>query len=212
MYLNIKSKLLTYYYNLKRNYNIYIMIEKNNNWEKIDKIENNFIYYKNNKISLNLIKIFVISYQNGELLDYYGEIDFFPEKLHDTNNPGLISDNIINFSDVDFSNNILDIKHIKNTKHPRKDYYSTIIKNNSNKSIKVIKFGGYTKNENKLYLKNVINSLYSNEQFNEWFYVKNNGWIKSEEEVNDPNNYGGNDGYWIYFCENELGHKFIIGK
>lgn len=206
------TKSLNYYYGLNLNYNIYIIISKLcNNWIKIDKIENDHVYFQEKRIHLKEITAFVVACKNGELLDCSDKIDFLPDDVYEIFDTGLVDDKTINFADIDISENILEIKHISNPEHPKKKYYITKIKNRTDKSIKVIKFGGYYKDDNKLILNNVIDSLYSNEHFNVWYSVKNNGWIDSGEEVYDPNNFGPS-GFWIYFCENEFGDKFIIGS
>lgn len=123
----------------------------------------------------------------------------------------LIENKKLNIKEVDFTSNILEISHIKNKKHPYKKYYITQIRNNLDHKVKITKFGGYYIEGNYLILNNIIDSYYSHEQFNEWYFVKNNGWISPNEVVSDPNNYGG-QGNWIYFCEDEKGNTFIIGK
>jgi len=52
-------------------------------------------------------------------------------------------------------------------------------------------------------------SYYSGKQFQNWYGVKESGWIDPGETVIDNDNYGGKSGIWIYFGETEDGEEFI---
>ena len=53
--------------------------------------------------------------------------------------------------------------------------------------------------------------FYSDEEFREWYGLKNAQWILPNETATDPNNYGGRPVLWAYFGETEDGEPFVAG-
>lgn len=205
-------KLLKYYYSLPHRYNYFIKKPKDSRWYKMDVLEERSVLIEGERIPLGKIKALVVSYESGELIDEYGKFNDLPEGVEELRDSGIKSDKRVGFNRVDLGSSIIEIKNIKNKRHPSKYHYITEITNRSDSPIQVIKFAGYTLVNNRQTFQTDFNSIYSQSQFNDWFDVNEKGWIEPGETVSDPNNYGSGNAYWLYFCKNREGDDFIIGK
>ncbi|MEZ4370078.1 MAG: hypothetical protein R3B07_04605 [Polyangiaceae bacterium] len=93
-----------------------------------------------------------------------------------------------------------------------KDHYQTTLTNIGSESFRVTKFGAFTWDGRHYQLSTIGARFFSAEEFQEWYGTPADGWIKSGESVTDPNNYGGRDAKWTYFCETPNGVRFLVGR
>ncbi|MDP6111082.1 MAG: hypothetical protein QGG53_04370, partial [Planctomycetota bacterium] len=91
------------------------------------------------------------------------------------------------------------------------DYYSTTIENISAVRIRVLRFGGFSKQWNSYRLNTINGDYFSDDEFINWYDAPLDGWIEPGESVCDPNNYGGDDCYWVYYFKTEGGEEFAAG-
>ena len=89
-------------------------------------------------------------------------------------------------------------------------YYSTTLTNVSKHRIRCHAFGAYRKTADGFKLFTVTGTLFSANQFEEWYGVRRGGWIAPDETVCDPSNYG-RDCVWVYHCETDQNLKFHAG-
>lgn len=201
---------IEYYISLNRNYSIYISGKQKSEWEKvIDKTDNFYITDKG-KVKKTNIKKYCVLYPSGEILNISHNSLNIPEEAY------WIADNDIadfkEFSESEVTLNSNDVCiNMKESKNPQSAYYTTEIKNNLNVRIFPIAFGDYIKKDKKYLLNNVINTVYSDIQFKNWYNCKNE-YLAPGEIVFDPNNYGDNDSYWIYIFQTENGEIIKAGK
>jgi hypothetical protein len=96
--------------------------------------------------------------------------------------------------------------------HPyNKNYYRTTLTNNTNERIRCLSFGAFRKSWFRFHLSTATGSLYSADQFQDWYGVRRSGWIEPNERVSDPTNYGSSC-YWVYFLQTANGKVFHTGK
>lgn len=211
-FINLPAKLLKYYYSLGLNCIYYIKKPKSTIWYKVEGLMDELVILEATKFPVKKISALIVAYSSGELLDESGKADYLPKGVSEVRDSGIKDDNELALEQVDLTGTILEIGHLSNKKHPRKGHYITEITNRTGSPMQIIKFGGYDSENGKLLLSTVTDSFYTQEQFNEWFNVQNDGWIEPGETVRDPNNYGSGDAYWVYFCQNREGKSFIIGS
>lgn len=208
----LSVKLFRYYYGLGNDYNYYIKKPRLSGWYKVKGLEDDLLVLEAGRFPLKRISALIVSYKSGELLEEWGKADSMPGGVIDIRNSGINDERELTLDRLELDGTVLEVKHFANRKHPRSSHYITEITNKSGSPLQVLKFGGYEKSRERLLLSTVTDSLYSQEQFNEWFNVQNKGWIEPGETVRDPNNYGSGDAYWVYFCQNREGERFIVGN
>lgn len=213
---NIKTLCMTnlknieYYIDLNRNYSIYISDTSKPNWKRIiDKDDAYFITDKG-KVKKTKIKRYCVVYPSGEILNISHNLLNIPQNAY------WIDDNDIqDFKELSESEVILNSQdvliQIKESKNPQMVYFTTEITNNMNCKLFPIAFGGYIKKDGVYVLDNVINTAYSDVQFINWYNCRNE-YLTPGETVSDPNNYGGDDSYWIYIFKTENGDIIKVGK
>ncbi len=164
------------------------------------------------KISTEQVRSFLIAYPSGEVLDSYLEFTPLPENTFFLE-PGFSPETPeqLDEDQIELGKHYAVVKQSPNTWRPHKSsYYSTQIENVSKKEFRVLKFAGLIKQGEEYYLNTVTGDYYSDRQFCEWYNTSCNGWIKPGEVVIYRDNHGGQDGIWVYFCEDKDGCNFII--
>ena len=81
----------------------------------------------------------------------------------------------------------------------------------SNEKLRVTRFAGFSKSDGALRLSTITGDFFSEEEFINWYGAPTNGWIPPNGTVEDPNNYGSGDGYWVYYFETQNGKTFAAG-
>lgn len=112
---------------------------------------------------------------------------------------------------MEAGNKILQVLHQRGDHENRKGYYSTKVMNLSPEKVRVKKFGGYTFHNEAYVLSTITGGYFSEQNFQEWYGVDQDGWIKPGQILVEPNNYSGGKCYWAYFGVTESGRKFVAG-
>ncbi|MDR3055711.1 MAG: hypothetical protein LBU53_09975 [Zoogloeaceae bacterium] len=91
-------------------------------------------------------------------------------------------------------------------------FYSTSLKNISSQRIKIVQFGGYILNENKMWqLANASGGFYTLDDFKDWYQQKGE-WLMPGETVCDATNWGTPPVLWAYHGITETGESFVAGR
>ena len=85
------------------------------------------------------------------------------------------------------------------------------MRNISKEKIRVLRFAGYTRKGGRYILSTITGGFFTGEQFQSWYGVDDDGWIRPSQVVTDPNNYGHGPIYWVYFCISGAGKEFTAG-
>ena len=202
-----REKMLTsleYYFDLKRDYKIYVSKKGFSNWQKVQSL---------GEIKKARLKNFCVCYSSGEILEIYSNVEKIPAGAHwieDNRNEGLGFGEIA-IDEVDLSQSEIEITN-KPSKNPSGADYETTVTNKTSENLFPIAFGGYQKYEEagKFVLDNVVDNAYSSAQFKSWYGLKRD-FLASGESVSDPNNYGDGDGYWIFVFKSESGEIKTAG-
>ena len=97
------------------------------------------------------------------------------------------------------------------TSKPRSpDHYSTKITNLSSRRVRVRLFGAFHVHAVARPIDTASGRYFSPFDFRQWYGQKDE-WIEPGESVIDPNNYGARPILWVYFCEDDLGDRFVTG-
>lgn len=165
-----------------------------------------------NAIDLAEISSFLIVYPNGEVLDYERLFFPLPDGVTFLEKTEEVVQDKLNPSTLVAGSSLLEITHGPSASRPGEPgYYSTSLKNISSVKIRVDKFTAFMNTGNAYVLSTVSGGYFSSEQFIAWYGVPDDGWIQPGQTVSDPNNYGGGDGYWVYFIQTETGDEFSAG-
>lgn len=89
--------------------------------------------------------------------------------------------------------------------------FATYFKNISKQRLRVRRFGGFRLKDNRWTLANHTNAYFTESEFRAW-YKQGATWLEPGQQVCDDSNWGGTPALWAYFCENEQGQKFTVGK
>jgi hypothetical protein len=213
-----RKKFITYFQQ-QHEYKIFVGIPspKPTEWEEVIQLEGDSVCCAELKrYKIDELRSWVVAYSTtGEILDSEGLFDPLPAGVRsimvqrDLHMPEFSAEDIrqgMQFVKIDYG---------ASPTHPNKsgNYYSTRLTNISDKKIRCLCFGGFAKHGKNFKLGTVTRSLYSANQFEEWYAVRRGGWIEPNESVCDPSNYGGGPNkYWVYYFETEQGRKFHVGE
>ncbi len=198
------------HFNNRSDYRLYIGVPLDNpiKWVKANYIPTNQVKIGNQLIKAETIKAYLITYPNGEILDFNSETIPLPEETS-----GLVihynkKEKILTLKDLVKGNKIINVVYGPSTQvDSEKLYYSTSIKNISDKKIRIINFSPYIKKG----LKYGAEITYTKEQFMTW-YGQSSEWIQPGQTVTDHSNYGGPPCLWAYTIETDDGTTAIGGK
>ena len=165
------------------------------------------------QVPISDVSSFVVAYSNGEILDTEEVFGPLPEELFFVKSETEEKQHMINAEDLEAGKVFVEIEFGRCSSRPTEPcYYSTTLRNISEHKLRVIKFGAYSKKGNQWTLNTITRSFFTDEQFNQWYAVDRDGWIKPGQEVMDPNNYGGPIALWAYYCVSDKGDDFVAGK
>ncbi|MBN1763700.1 MAG: hypothetical protein JW860_00435 [Sedimentisphaerales bacterium] len=204
------------YFKQDRRYKFYIgyPLDTPEEWVEIKELDGEHVVtVEDNNIPLRRIRAFIVAYPNGEILDNKNLFPPLPPDIHIVRTSEEAIEDLITLNDLEEGRQYIAITYSKSISHPKdRNYYTTFLKNISNESIRVIKFGGYFKKNKSWKLGNFTKNFFTSEQFRNWYGLYEHEWIKPGQSVFDPNNWGGRPVIWAYFCETESGKQFIAGE
>jgi hypothetical protein len=86
-------------------------------------------------------------------------------------------------------------------------HFTTTLTNIGPARIRVLRFGGYRKQDGVYQVHTTTGALFTADDFVNWYAAPADGWIAPGQSVSDPANHGG--GLWAYHCETDDGRTFI---
>ncbi len=213
-YSNSAPVRLRTYLKQNRNYQIFIGYPLANprEWIKILNFNQTELSGKSGeKFSLEDVSSFIITYPTGEILDGQLVFDPLPIGVFYIQSSEIRKAEILIPTNLEAGNKLLKVIHEKKVPERRKGYYSTTLINLYTEKIRVKKFAGYGQRSGIYVLNTITGGYFSEQHFQEWYGVDEDGWLKPGQMVTDPNNYGGGNSYWVYFCVTESGKEFVAG-
>lgn len=212
-YSNSAPGRLGTYLKQNRKYQIFIgyPLVKPREWIRISNFDRKELFSESGeKFSLKDVSSFIATYPSGEILDSELLFEPLPIGVFYTHLQERRDAEILIPTNLEVGNKLLKVVHKKVTER-RKNYYSTTLINLSSDKIRVKKFAGYGHRHGIYVLNTITGAYFSEQQFQEWYGVDEDGWIKPGQMVTDPNNYSSSNGYWVYFCVTESGKEFVAG-
>jgi hypothetical protein len=91
------------------------------------------------------------------------------------------------------------------------NHYSTTLSNTGAEAFRVDRFCGFVRAGEKYVLSTVTGDYFTAREFVAWYGAPKDGWVAPGQSATDPNNYGGGDTYWVYYCTTKSGKSFAIG-
>jgi len=212
-YSNSAPVRLGIYLKQNRKYQIFIGYPLANprEWIRILNFNQTELSGKNGeKFSLDDVSSFIVTYPSGEIIDGELVLEPLPIGLFYIQSQERRKAEILIPTNLEAGNKLLKVIH-KEVTERRKGYYSTTLTNLSSEKIRVKKFAGYGYRSGIYILNTITGGYFSQQHFQEWYGVDEDGWLKPGQMVTDPNNYGGRNGYWVYFCVTQSGEEFVAG-
>jgi len=167
---------------------------------------------ENDQVDLDEIMAFIVAYPNGKVLSAHREFFPLPEGTKFIETKLTPRKDILDLSMLKEGSAFVKISYSpSSSQRIKSDHYSTSIRNISDQKIRVIKFGGFTKSGEVYRLNTISGDYFPADDFINWYDAPKNGWLQPGTTVSDPNNYGGGNGYWVYYFETEDGKKFAAG-
>jgi hypothetical protein len=211
--LTYPQKTLQAYLALGRNYRFFAgMVEDGAiSWQEITDHRNGKLQIATGReIPLGNVRSYLVAYPNGEIADSEKPFSPLPPGIHMLQPAEPSVHHVMQNSDFMGQPDHLQIWNEKSPTHfQERNYYKTCLRNTSRKNIRILRFAGYHWRDEALILATVTNDFFTEEEFHEWYGVDEDGWIKPEQTVFDPSNYGLGDGCWVYFAETEDGEGFV---
>lgn len=202
------------YLGQRQDYQIYIGLPLDNStgWAKATRYTRRHVWIDDEAFPSARVSSFLVAYPNGEMLTRQGVVKIWPPGIHGPPHEPVPVYDVLNLAALEFGNRFLEITYEESEAHPGEPgRYSTTIRNISSEPIKVVKFGGYEESQGEYVLHTITDGFFTDEQFRSWYGVSGDGWIEPGDHVCDHNNYGGDDGYWAYFCTTQSGKSFTAG-
>jgi hypothetical protein len=197
----------------KRDYLIYVgtPLDSPVEW-KLAEVEGQILSLSGARTEIEDLTAFLVVYANGQVLQ--AERPFFPlpEGVGFFEERAEQRRDLLDLSELAEGEAFVKVSYGESASHPNdRSQYSTTIRNNSDTKLRVLKFGAFTKSADGYRLSTVSGDFFSDDEFISWYGAAKDGWITPGQTVMDPDNYGGGDGYWVYYFETESGKKFVAG-
>jgi hypothetical protein len=182
-------------------------------WVEVARIEESSVTLRDTRVlDLSEVTAYIVAYPSGTLVDYRCPNDLpvpewvrFPEKSAVPDRDELMA------ADLKEGLSVVRVTFGRSRSEPAsRHHYSTTLRNLSEKRVRILKFGGYTKVGKVFALNTISQRFFTAEDFKEW-YGQRGDWLDPGESVTDPNNYGSPPVLWAYYCETEGGGKFVTG-
>lgn len=164
------------------------------------------------QLDLTTIKAFLVVYANGEILSAQHEFFPLPEGVRFVEPSGQPKQDVLDVSLLEGGKKFVTITFGPSASKPNEPgHYSTTIRNTSGHKVRVTRFASFTKTGAEFRLNTLSGDYFSADEFISWYGAPQDGWIAPNSTVADPNNYGGGNGYWVYYFEGENGKTFVAG-
>ncbi len=196
-----------------RNYRVYVgtPFDSPTEWQQVE-VVGQTLSLAGERLELNEITAFLVVYPNGEVLSAEQEFYPLPEGVTILETKPHPLQDILNPEELNGGQAFVKINFGPSVpRHKEPGHYSTTLQNISDKKIRVLKFAGFTRSGTGFQLSTVTGDYFSADEFINWYGVAKDGWILPGQTVADPNNYGGSDGYWVYYFETEESKEFAAG-
>jgi hypothetical protein len=185
-----------------------------NRWSEVTAVTNSTVATSDaRQIPLDEITHFVVSYPNGQLVDFESSKPELSIGITGITTAAHPDTDLLTVDDLMDGNQYVVMSYGPSTSRPNDpNHYSTSLTNISDHKIRVLQFGGYTPAKNGWKLDNATSAFYSPDEFVNWYGLGEAEWITPGQKVTDTNNYGGRPVLWAYYCETDDGTKFVAGK
>jgi hypothetical protein len=197
-----------------REYRIFVgtPVEEPTAWSIADKVEgDDIILDKGMKVALKAVTSFIVAYRNGEILASAGVFEPLPEGVHFIGRSEDEETHTLNSAVLVSGARYVKVSHGVARMVSGRLTYSTRLTNVAKQRVRVLRFGAYTQAGAEWRLNTVSRRFFDAEQFRAWYGLGEREWIEPGESVEDPDNYGGGQVIWAYFCETDTGEKFVTG-
>jgi hypothetical protein len=163
-------------------------------------------------VDLDSVTSFLVVYPNGEVLSAEREFFPLPAGVWFVEPVSIPKQDVLDLSILEEGKAFVRISCGRSRSRPDEPgHYSTSIHNVSDKKLRVTRFAAFTKSGAVFRLNTISGDYFSADEFISWYGAPQDGWIPPETTVTDPNNYGGGNGYWVYYFETEDGKRFAAG-
>ncbi len=164
------------------------------------------ILNEGDRVSIGEIRAFVVTYPSGEILVTsipppvkLPQGTFFAKPISEGYGDKLRDEDIQSASKevkVEFGQ--------PRSSKSRGTVYETRVINGMRQPIRITHFGAYSRKGNEWILNTIVEGFFTDQQFQEWYGVADDGWLAPGASAADPENYGPK-ALWIYFFETRDG-------
>jgi hypothetical protein len=181
-------------------------------WRKVDSWRGTTLRVVDEVIELSDVSLFVVAYPNGQVLEAVFEPLPLPEGIEYFESKGNGRNDVLDTDELSEGARFARVSFGPSGSRPgQPGYYATSLTNTFDEPFRVVRFGAFSSSGALAQLNTISGDYFSGDDFANWYGVGDDGWIAPGETVADPNNYGGGDGYWVYYCETEKGDAFCVG-
>ena len=207
------------YFERGRNYRVYVgtPLADPIEWIHVERLEADLLVAADgSEFPLGDVRAAIVAYPNGEILECANTFGTLPEGVtfvddvddDDGENP-VTSE--LDPRSLEAGCARVSVRHSAPRLGPDGEWtYRTTLENVSGEPVRVIKFGGYAKRDGRWMLHTVTGGFFTAEQFAAWYGLET-ALISPGTQVSDPDNYGGPNALWAYFCRTEAGEAFVCG-
>ena len=196
-----------------RDYRVYVgmPLDDPDEWREV-RVENQMLYLADEHVDFEDITSYLVVYPNGQVVNGLETFTPLPEGVEFVEATSGYRNDLLDLSKLPEGLEYVTISYGPSDSRPGAvGYYSTTIENISPVAIRVLRFGGFSRQGNSFRLNTINGDYFSAEEFINWYDAPLDGWIAPGESVGDPNNYGGGEAYWVYYFETEDGKEFTAG-
>jgi hypothetical protein len=200
----------------RKDYRLFVGLPPANptSWAEVAQVDESSVTLRDSRaLKLSEVTAYFVTYPSGNLVDYRCPTDNLPLPAWVKSPAKSVVPDREELTPADLTQGqaLVRVTFGKSTSQPgSRHHYSTTLSNVSEKRVRVLKFGGYTKVGKAFALNTITRRFFTAEDFKEWYNQKGE-WIEPGKSVADPNNYGSPPVLWAYYCEAEDGTKFLTG-
>jgi hypothetical protein len=187
--------------------------ESRRRWHEVESSKRNeLLLQSNERLSLDEVRAFVVTYPSGEVLATSMPqpspknlpAGAFFARPTDQGAGSTLTDEEVEQASADVKIVFGAVRTVKG----RGNVYETRVLNKGKTPIRITHFGAYTKRGETWTLNTIVEGFFTAQQFQEWYGVPEDGWLAPGASGMDRENYGPNC-LWVYFFETREGE---VGK